>query len=95
MGLNPGAKEFARIGLGMWHFSIDRPDPIANGLGWADPKVFAEMTDLVMDSLATPEMKRPAVEALFTNRFAGKVKLTDAEWAAVRTRVAEFGKYIG
>ena len=95
MGLNPSAKEFARIGLGMWHFSIDRPEPIAHGIGWADPKVFAEMTDLVMEFLATPEMKRPALDALFTNRFAGKVKLTDAEWAAVRARVAEFGKYIG
>ena len=95
MGLNPGAKEFARIGLGMWHFTIARPDPIAHGLGWADPRVYAEMTDLVMQFLVTPEMKRPATEALFTNRFAGKFTLTDAEWQAVRERAAEFGKYIG
>jgi hypothetical protein len=95
MGLNPSAKEFARIGLGMWHFCIDKAEPREKGLGWSDPAVFAEMTDLVMTYVGTPEMKRPATETLFTNRFAGKFKLSDAEWTAVRTRVAEFGKYIG
>jgi ABC-type nitrate/sulfonate/bicarbonate transport system substrate-binding protein len=95
MGLNPSAKAFARIGLGMWHYTIDRPDPNANGIGWADAKVFEEMTDLVMDYIATPEMKRPPLAALFTNRFVGEVKLSPSEWGQVRTRVAEFGKYIG
>ena len=95
MGLNPSAKEFARIGMGMWHFAVDRKEPREHGLGWADGAVFAEMTDLVMTYLGTPEMKRPATETLFTNKFAGKLKLSDAEWSSVRTRVAEFGKYIG
>jgi NitT/TauT family transport system substrate-binding protein len=94
MGLNPSAKEFARIGLGMWHFNIDKPEPRQHGLGWADGAVFSEMTDLVMTYLGAPEMKRPANEVLFTNKFTGKLKLTEAEWGAVHTRVAEFGKYI-
>jgi NitT/TauT family transport system substrate-binding protein len=94
MGLNPSAKEFTRIGLGMWHFQIDRPEPRDHGIGWADATVFNEMTDLVMTYLATSEMKRPAADALFTNRFAGKFNLTPAEWGTVRTRVAEFGKYL-
>jgi NitT/TauT family transport system substrate-binding protein len=95
ISLNPSGREFTRIGLGMWHFQIDRPEPRDRGLGWADDAVFSEMTDLVMTYLATPEMKRPTNAALFTNRFAGKYKLTAAEWASMRTRVAEFGKYLG
>lgn len=95
MGLNPAAKEFARIGLGMWQFQIDRPDPRSHGLGWGDVAVYDEMIDLVMSYVATPEMKRPTPEMLFTNRFTGKLKPTEAEWAAVHTRVAEFGKYLG
>ena len=96
MGLNPSAKAFARIGLGMWHFQIDRPDPRDHGIGWGDPAVFTEMTDLVMAYLATPEMKRPALDAVFTNRFVegNKFNLTPAQWASVRTRVAEFNKYL-
>jgi hypothetical protein len=33
--------------------------------------------------------------AIFTNRFAGRVKLTEADWSNVRRRVAEFDKYLG
>jgi NitT/TauT family transport system substrate-binding protein len=33
MALNPSAKEFARIGLGMWHHGVDRPEPCEHGLG--------------------------------------------------------------
>jgi NitT/TauT family transport system substrate-binding protein len=95
ISLNPSGHEFTRIGLGMWHFQIDRPEPRDHGIGWADAAVFNEMTDLVMTYVATPEMQRPAVEALFTNRFAGKYKLSAAEWASMRTRVAEFNKYLG
>lgn len=95
MALNSSAKEFARIGLGMWHFGIDHPEPREHALGWSDAKVYGEMTDLVMAYLATPEMKRPPIDALFTNRFVGNYKLTDPEWAAVTARVAEFGKYVG
>jgi NitT/TauT family transport system substrate-binding protein len=95
ISLNPSGREFTRIGLGMWHFQIDRPEPREHGLGWADEAVFGEMTDLVMTYIAAPEMKRPTTEALFTNRFAGKYKMTASEWASMRTRVAEFGKYLG
>jgi len=44
--------------------------------------------------LAAPAMKKPEPDALFTNRFVGKVKLTSQEWAQVHERVAEFAKYV-
>lgn len=95
MALNPSAKEFARIGLGMWQHGIDRPEAREYGLGWSNAASYAETTDLVMQYLNSPGMQRPEPDALFTNRFAGKIKLTEADWAGVRQRVAEFDKYLG
>ncbi|HXC11895.1 MAG TPA: ABC transporter substrate-binding protein [Stellaceae bacterium] len=95
MALNPSAKEFARIGLGMWQHGIDRPEAREHGLGWSNAASYAETTDLVMQYLNSPGMQRPQPDALFTNRFAGNIKLTEADWAGVRQRVAEFDKYLG
>jgi NitT/TauT family transport system substrate-binding protein len=95
MALNPSAKEFARIGLGMWQHGVDRPEAREHGLGWSNAASYAETTDLVMQYLNSPGMQRPQTDALFTNRFAGKIKLTEADWAGVRQRVAEFDKYLG
>ena len=95
MALNPSAKEFARIGLGMWQHGIDRPEVREHGLGWSNAASYAETTDLVMQYLNSPGMQRPQPDALFTNRFAGNIKLTEADWAGVRQRVAEFDKYLG
>ena len=95
MALNPSSKEFARIGLGMWQHGIDRREAHEHGLGWGEPAGYAETTDLVMHYLMEPGAKRPDPEAIFTNRFAGNIKLTEADWASVRQRVAEFDKYLG
>jgi hypothetical protein len=50
------------------------------------------MIDLVMTYLAAPGVNRPEPDALFTNRFSGKLKLDDAQWAQVRQRVSEYDK---
>ncbi len=94
MALNPSSKEFARIGLGMWQHGVDRPEAHEHGLGWSDPAAYAETTDLVMRYLTEPRAKRPDPEAIFTNRFAGKIKLGMPEWTGVRARVSEFDKYL-
>ena len=94
MALNPSSKEFARIGLGMWQHGIDRPEAHEHGLGWSDPAANVETTDLVMRYLMEPGAKRPDPEAIFTNRFAGKIRLGTSEWNDVRARVSEFDKYL-
>jgi NitT/TauT family transport system substrate-binding protein len=94
MALNPSAKEFARIGLAMWQHGIDRPETREHGLGRSNADSYAETTELVRQYLNSPGMQRPPPDALFTNRFAGKIELTDADWAGVRQRVAEFDKYL-
>jgi NitT/TauT family transport system substrate-binding protein len=92
MALNPNAKEFARLGLVMWQHSIDKPEAREHGLGWSDPKAYADMVDLVMTYLAGPGVNRPEIDGLFTNQFAGKIKLSETEWTQVRARVAEYDK---
>jgi NitT/TauT family transport system substrate-binding protein len=94
MALNPSSKEFARIGLGMWQHGIDRPEAHEHGLGWSDPAAYAETTDLVMRYLMEPGARRPDPDAIFTNRFAGKIKLGAPQWTDVRARASEFDKYL-
>jgi NitT/TauT family transport system substrate-binding protein len=92
MALNPHAKEFARLGLILWQHSVDKPQAHDNGLGWSDPAGYTAMIDLCMTYLGGPDVHKPELDALFTNQFVGKIKLTDAQWAKVHTQVAEFDK---
>jgi ABC-type nitrate/sulfonate/bicarbonate transport system substrate-binding protein len=95
MALNPAAKQLVQLGLLLWQRSVEHPESRANGLGWSDPQAYGEMADLVMTYLGGPDVSRPDVEALFTNRFVGKLKLDDAQWAQVRQRVSEYDKVFG
>jgi hypothetical protein len=95
MALNPNAKELTQLGLVLWQHSVEHPESRAHGLGWSDPEAFGETADLVMQYLAEPGMTRPANDALFTNRFTGKIKLDEAQWAQVRQRVSEYDKVFG
>ncbi len=92
MSLNPGVKEFLRVGLGLHDYAVAKPPAKQHGLGYADPKVLEGMVDLVMQYVATKDMKRPALSAWFDPEFGGKVALTPAQWAEVDARVAGFGK---
>jgi ABC-type nitrate/sulfonate/bicarbonate transport system substrate-binding protein len=94
MSLNPGVKEFLRIGMGLNDYAVAKPDAKQHGLGYGNPDTLAAMADLVMTYVATPEMKRPDVASFYTPGLGGKVTLTPAEWATVDGRVAEFGKYL-
>lgn len=94
LALNARSAEFARLGLGIWQHGIDKPEAREHGLGWSDPKGYSEIADLVMQYLASPGMQKPALDAVFTNRFVGKVKLSAPQWAQVDARAAQFGKYI-
>jgi hypothetical protein len=45
-----------------------------------------------MQYLFEAGMKRPDNDTLFTNRFTGKVKLDETQWAQVHQRVSEYDK---
>jgi hypothetical protein len=50
------------------------------------------MADLVLTYLAKGAPK-PVVEDLFTNRFAGRIKLTETQWAEAKKRNEEFAQF--
>jgi NitT/TauT family transport system substrate-binding protein len=92
MALNPNAKELAHLGLILWQHSVDKPEARDHGLGWSDPAAYTAMIDLCMTYLGGPGVNKPELDALFTNQFVGKLKLSDAQWADVHARVTEFDK---
>jgi NitT/TauT family transport system substrate-binding protein len=57
----------------------------ANGLGFMDPDLVAATRESVETYMDIKPVPPPAL--LYTNRFVGSVKLTDAEWAQVERRV--------
>jgi len=95
IGITAGGRENARLSQGLMQVTILRPEAIDHGLGHTDMTAWNAMTDLVMEFGAPSDAKRPVTEAIITNRFAGKIKLTPAEWEAQRTRLAPFGAMIG
>ena len=75
--------QFTRLGMGVQRFSVlTGPEAKTRGLGWAELPKLEQMTDFVMQYQAEPGSKRPNIPAMFTNDHVGKVKLTEAEWAA-------------
>jgi ABC-type nitrate/sulfonate/bicarbonate transport system substrate-binding protein len=85
------AKERLWVGLGIWMYQAMYAPARTHGLGFGDPKDYVTMTDLVMANVATdPKDKRPEQDAILTNRFTGKIKLSDAEWAKAESAVKEF-----
>jgi NitT/TauT family transport system substrate-binding protein len=91
MAMVAQAKERLWVGLGIWMYQAMYAPARKNGLGYGDPKDYETMIDLVMNNIATdPKDKRPEPDAILSNRFAGKLKLSDAEWAKAESAVKEF-----
>ncbi|MFQ5911985.1 MAG: ABC transporter substrate-binding protein [Nitrospinota bacterium] len=59
-----------------------------HGLGWMDPKDQKRTRDVVIKYMKVKNV--PPVEKLFTNQFAGNVKLTAAEWAKAKAWAAPY-----
>lgn len=95
IGITAGGRENARLSQGLMQATMVRPEAIDNGLGYTDMAAWNAMTDLVMEFGAPTDAKRPSTEAIITNRFAGKSKLTAAEWEAQRARLQSFQALLG
>jgi len=92
--MTSSGRDYTKIGLGI-HTYITLVDEVkTHGFGWADPKVVEAMIDLVMDNVVKTDGKRPTLAEAFTNKFAGKYRLTDAEWTKATRDSAEWGKYL-
>ncbi len=95
IGITSGGRQNAQLSQGLMQWTMLAPEAIENGLGHTDMAKWNAMTDLVMEFGAPADAKRPNTEAIISNRFAGRIKLTPAEWAAQRTRLAPFGAMLG
>jgi NitT/TauT family transport system substrate-binding protein len=94
MALATQAREQIRVGTGIMTFVSARETIKTNGMGYIVPKDYEAMTDLVMKYIAGPGDKRPDVAKMMTNKFAGSVKLTDAEWEQTQKNCQEFRAYV-
>jgi NitT/TauT family transport system substrate-binding protein len=59
-----------------------------NGLGYMAPDLVDQTAKTVVDYMGIKRL--PATDTLFTNKFAGTVKLNDQEWSEVQTRSAQY-----
>jgi NitT/TauT family transport system substrate-binding protein len=94
LALAAQAKEQIRVGTGIMTFVSARETVKTKGMGYIDPKDYEAMTDLVMKYIAKPEDKRPDVGGMMTNKFAGSIKLSDAEWEQTQKNCQEFRAYV-
>jgi ABC-type nitrate/sulfonate/bicarbonate transport system substrate-binding protein len=93
--MSSSGPEFARLGMGVQRFSVlSSPDPHLNGLAWADLDKIKSMAELIMQYQAAPHAKAPDLARIFTNRFAGHVRLSDAEWQAAEESTKEISKLL-
>jgi len=90
MKLASTAKEQLEIGMGVWASNFVSKEAMDNGIAWADPAVWAKMTELVFANGSAAGDKKPDTATLFTNDFVGKLKLTDEEWKKVKAGSAKY-----
>lgn len=95
IGMTAQGKERIKIGCAMFGITAFAPESRKNGIGWYDPAAVKAQLDMVMNYVAAKEDKVPAVDSLYTNRYVGSVKLSDAEWAAADKRLSPYRKLLG
>jgi NitT/TauT family transport system substrate-binding protein len=94
MALAAQAREQIRVGTGIMVYVAARDFNKTKGMGWIEPADYKAQTDLVMQYLAKPGDKRPAIATMMTNRFVGDVKISAAEFDQTRKNTQEFRAYV-
>jgi ABC-type nitrate/sulfonate/bicarbonate transport system substrate-binding protein len=87
-------REFIRLGIGIFNTSIIVPEAATNGLGWADFGKLGGMVDLIAQYQGKAGAAKVTPNDIFTNTFAGKVKLSDAQWTLARKNAEPFQKFL-
>lgn len=95
VGMTSNGREFTRLSMGLERYSVlSSPDAKLHGLGWSDPKRLAEMEDFVMQYQTDPGTPKPDLGEIFSNRFVGRVRLTEAEWKTVDANTADMTNWL-
>jgi NitT/TauT family transport system substrate-binding protein len=95
VAMSKTGKEYSRLGLGLTIATNLVPEVKDKGLGYADPEKVKSQAELIIKYGAGADAKAPDLDTLFTNRFAGKTKLTQAELGTAEKAAAPFKKYLG
>lgn len=85
---SPTNREVVKHGQGVMTAMGLVPEVEKNGLGWMDPEMVKRTRETVITYMGAKDV--PPADRLFTNAFAGKVKLTSAQWATVRENVKRY-----
>lgn len=93
MAMSPTGHEQIRIGLGVINLVTLGEPAKAKGLGYMDPAAMKDMTDLTL-KYVVKDGKMPDMDAMYTNRFVGRIKLTDAELKTAAAAMQDFTKYL-
>lgn len=95
IALAKGGKENARLSQGLAQATMVAPEAVEHGMGYSSIPKLAGMISLAARAGALKADAKPLVpEDLATNRFVGKIKLTSAEWDAIRKNVAPYSKMV-
>ncbi len=94
MALTPDAQQFLKIGKDLNDFTMVSPESKAHGIGYALPAKLDSMADLVVKYVASADAKKPDLDTWYDPRFAGKVKMSPADWRAVEVRTEPYRKYL-
>jgi ABC-type nitrate/sulfonate/bicarbonate transport system substrate-binding protein len=84
------AQQQLEVGMGVWAANYVSKEAIDKGVGWADPAIYASMTDLIFATSGTAGDKKPDPNQLFTNELVGRLKLSETEWARVKAGTAKY-----
>ena len=94
VAISSTGKQYAQIGLGLTNLTNAVPEVKEHGFGYADPAKVAAMVETVVKYAAGDKATLPDPATLFTNRFAGTVKITPAELATAEASAAPYQKYL-
>ena len=85
LSMSANAVPFVRLGMDIQRFTVAGvQDTKRGGLGWTDQTKVRAMANDVMKFETDMGSIKPDMNAIFSNKFAGKVKFSDAEWAALQ-----------
>jgi NitT/TauT family transport system substrate-binding protein len=85
---SPTNREVVKHGQGVMTAMGLAPEVEKNGLGFMDPEMVKRTRETVMTYMGAKDV--PAAEQLYTNAFAGKTRLTAAQWSTIRESVKRY-----
>lgn len=94
VAMSKGGAAYTRLGLGLTVATNLVPELKEHGFGWADPAKVRTMGELVVKYATKSGTKVPDLDQLFTNDYAGRLKLDAAGLAKAEQVAKPFRAYL-